>query len=249
MTHTTHTTHALGLAHRLSLKRDATTLCATLCALACALAGALAWASEATDNLQLLGAIASQRGGVALIKHRGTGQVKAIKTGEAVYGLGTLLSVERQSMIILESDGRMTTLSSKLGGAVGKKAPPKVLVSTEDKHIEDGFQRIGNKIDVDSRYRDRMIKDELPNILMQASSEPVVVNGEITGFRMFQFDEGSMFHKLGMKDGDVVREINGVPLNNVAKTIQFLNGLKQESNVQVEIMRDGQPVTLNLNVK
>ena len=207
-------------------------------------------AGDANDQLQMLGAIIANRGGgVALIKHRSTGVVKAIKTGESAFGLGTLVSVDRQIMIVLETDGHMTTISSKLGGAYGKKAPPKVLVSTADKHIEDGFSRIGNKIYVDSRYRDRMIKEELPNILMQASSEPVVVNGEITGFRMFQFDENSIFAKLGMKDGDVVKEINGVPLNNVAKTIQFLNGLKGESNVNVQITRDGAPVSLDLNVK
>ena len=206
-------------------------------------------ASQANEQLQMLGAIIANRSGVALIKHRPTGAVKAVKTGESAFGLGTLVSVDRQIMIVLENDGHMTTISSKLGGAYGKKAPPKVLVSTDEKHIEDGFSRIGNKIDVDSRYRDRMIKEELPNILMQASSEPVVVNGEITGFRMFQFDQNSIFAKLGMKDGDVVKEINGVPLNNVAKTIQFLNGLKGESNVAVQIVRDGTPVSLELNVK
>jgi type II secretory pathway component PulC len=52
-----------------------------------------------------------------------------------------------------------------------------------------------------------------------------------------------------MRDGDVVKEINGVALNNVAKTIQFLNGLRQESSVSVAIMRDGASVQLDMNVK
>jgi general secretion pathway protein C len=220
-------------------------------ALVSALLGwALAYASDAEDKLQLLGAVVSNKGGVALVKNTENGQVKAFRTGDPVWGLGTLLSVDRQVMIILEANGSMTSISSKLGGAFRKgKMVPKVYVSTEDKHIEDGFQRIGNKIDVDSRYRDRMIKEELPNILMQASSEPVIVNGEIVGFRLFQFEANSIFGKLGMKDGDVVKEINGVALNNVAKTIQFLNGLRSEANVSVNIVRDGSPVTLDMNVK
>ena len=143
------------------------------------------------------------------------------------------------------SDPNLSTAAA----AATDRWPVMVLAHNEEKHIEDGFQRIGNKIDIDSRYRDRMIKEELPNILMQASSEPVIVNGEIVGFRMFQFEPNSIFGKLGMKDGDVVKEINGVPLNNVAKTIQFLNGLRQESNVAVTIMRDGAPVALEMNIK
>lgn len=210
----------------------------------------LAIASEAENKLQLLGAVTSNKGGVALVKNLDNGKVKAFRTGENVFGLGTLLSVDRQVMIVLEPSGSMTNISSKLGGAFKKgKVVSKVYVSNEDKHIEDGFQRIGNKIDVDSRYRDRMIKEELPNILMQASSEPVIVNGEIVGFRLFQFEPNSIFAKLGMKDGDVVKDINGVALNNVAKTIQFLNGLRGENNVAVTIMRDGAPVSLEMNVK
>jgi type II secretion system protein C len=217
------------------------------------LAAALAWlpaglATGKTKNLQLVGAIVSARGGVALVKNRETNEVKAFKTGEDVFRLGTLLSVDRQQMIIVENDGHMTMISNKLGGMTGRSTP-KVIVSNADRHIEDGFQRIGTKIEVDGRYRDRLIRDELPNILMQASSEPVVINGEIRGFRIFQFDQNSIFHKLGLQDGDVVQEINGISLNNVARTIQFLNGLREENNVQVSVIRNGSPVTLELNVR
>ncbi|NBO39098.1 PDZ domain-containing protein, partial [bacterium] len=205
-------------------------------------------ATSKAKSLQLVGAIVSARGGVALVKNRDTSEVKAFKTGEDVFNIGTLLSVDRQQMILVENDGHMTMVSNKLGGMTGRQAP-KVLISSADKHIEDGFQRIGTKIEVDGRYRDRLIRDELPNILMQASSEPVVVNGEITGFRIFQFDQNSIFHKLGLQDGDVIREINGIPLNNVARTIQFLNGLREENHVQVNVLRNGSPVTLDLNVR
>ncbi len=203
------------------------------------------------DDLQLLGSIAGKGSvQVALIKNKGNGQVKAFRVGQMVYDKGTLLSVDRDTMTILELDGQQTVVSSKMGGAWGKiKKAPKVLVSNEEKHIEDGFARVGNKTEVDRNYKDRMLKEELPNILMQASSEPVMEGGEIKGFRLFQFEEGSIFSKLGMKDGDVVQEINGVPLNNVAKTIQFLNGLRNENNVAVSIMRNGVPVQLELKVK
>jgi general secretion pathway protein C len=207
--------------------------------------------ANASKILQLVGAIVSPRGGVALIKNRNSSEVKAFKTGEDVYGLGTLLSVDRAQMILVENDGQMTMISNKLGGMSSSQAPrqPKVTISSADRHVEEGFQRIGTRTEVDGRYRDRLIREELPNILMQASSEPVVVNGEISGFRIFQFDQNSIFHKLGLQDGDVVREINGIPLNNVARTIQFLNGLREENRVQVSVQRNGSPVTLELNVR
>ena len=208
--------------------------------------------SKAGKSLQLVGAIVSARGGVALVKNRDTSEVKAFKTGEDIYSLGTLLSVDRTQMLVLENDGQMTLISNKLGGmtAIKPTKPVKVLESTADRYVEDGFQRVGTRIDVDSRYRDRLLKDELPNILMQASSEPVVDGkGVITGFRIFQFDQNSIFHKLGLQEGDEVQELNGSELTNVAKAIQTLNGLREANEVTVKVRRNGADVTLQLNVR
>ncbi|MEN9529736.1 MAG: hypothetical protein RI932_1609, partial [Pseudomonadota bacterium] len=44
-------------------------------------------------------------------------------------------------------------------------------------------------------------------------------------------------------------EINGIPLTDVAKTIRFLNGLREENQIQVNVMRNGSPVALELNVR
>jgi membrane-associated protease RseP (regulator of RpoE activity) len=152
-------------------------------------------------------------------------------------------------MRIHRTMGAPVVISSRFAGEknrLGKKGPT---VNTEDRYIEDGFQRIGNQITVDSRYRDRIVREELPKVLMEASSEPVMENGQIVGFRLFQFEENSMFHKLGMKDGDVVTEINGVPLNNVTRTVQLLNGLRGENAVKVKVVRNGSPTSLDLSVK
>jgi membrane-associated protease RseP (regulator of RpoE activity) len=206
---------------------------------------------DPTEVLQLLGGIVAKNGtsSVALVKHRPTASIKAIKVGEMVFGVGRLLYVDRYEMRIHRTTGSPIVISSRFAGEknrLGKKGPT---VNTEDRYIEDGFQRIGNQITVDSRYRDRIVREELPKVLMEASSEPVMENGQIVGFRLFQFEENSMFHKLGMKDGDVVTEINGVPLNNVTRTVQLLNGLRGENAVKVKVVRNGTPTSLDLSVK
>ena len=211
----------------------------------------IAWAADdPQEALQLIGSIAGQRGsGVALVKHRPTATIKAIRIGQDVFGFGSLVSVDRFGMDIRPDTGPTVTVSSRFGGAGKKLGRSGPLVNTDEKYIEDGFQRIGNKIEVDARYRDKVLKEDLPKILMEASSEPVMEGGTIAGFRLFQIDQDSMFSKLGIKEGDVVREINGVPLNNVARTVQLLNGLKGEPNVKVSVNRNGVPVTLDLSVK
>lgn len=222
----------------------------------------LIWADvdEVIQSVQLLGAISDKDNGagkpgtapkgVALLKHRSSGKVQAIRLGEDVFKLATLVQVNRRSVVLATPDGTEVTLSSKLGGARSPqyKRLPTVVANTDTHYAEDGFERKGNQIRVDAAYRDRMVSKELPTILMSAASEPIMQGGKIRGFRLFQFEPDSIFEKMGMVDGDIVESINGVPLNDVARTIQFLNGLKSESAVEVTISRNGQPVTLSLSV-
>jgi general secretion pathway protein C len=217
-------------------------------------AGSVANSQESTE-VQLLGAIARSRTdtagrSVALVKHRASGRVAAVPLGGRVFDLGELINIQSKSIVIRDDRGGQIIIYAKLGGAraPGLIAAPQGPLAAGDRYSEEGFERIGNKIRVDSAYRDRMVTKELPTILMSAASEPVVENGKIKGFRLFQFEPGSIFEKLGMQDGDIVESINGVPLNDVARTIQFLNGLKAERDVELSVVRDGKPVKLNLNV-
>lgn len=202
------------------------------------------------DKIQLLGAISRKDNGVALVKDRSSKKVQAFRVGQKVFSYGTLLSVSRHSIQVREPEGVEVSLFTKLAGARGTLPPesPEILSNTPERYAEEGFERIGNSIRVDSAYRDRMVSQELPTILMSAASEPVMQNGKIIGFRLFQFEPGSIFTKIGLQEGDVIEAINGVPLNNVARTVQFLNGLKSETSVEVSIQRDGRPVQLKMEV-
>ena len=209
----------------------------------------------ANADIQLLGTIAGQRvrpgaQSVALIKHRTSGKIAAVPLGGKAFESGTITEIRSKSIIITDASGSQTTVTSKLGGAwvTGYVPPPASAQVSGDRYSEEGFERVGTKTRVDAAFRDRMVTQELPTILMSAASEPVVENGQIRGFRLFQFEPGSIFEKLGMADGDVVESINGVPLNDVARTVQFLNGLKSETKVEVTISRNGSPVTLSLDV-
>ena len=207
-------------------------------------------------DVQLLGTIAGDRvrqgsRSVALVKHRATGRIAAVPLGGEAFDLGTITEIMSKSIIITAKDGGKTTVTSKLGGAwvTGFVPPPSPSPGSADRYAEVGFERTGNHSRVDAAYRDRMVTQELPTILMSAASEPVVEGGQIRGFRLFQFEPGSVFEKLGMQDGDIVESINGVPLNDVARTVQFLNGLKSERRVEVMLTRGGKPVTLTLDVQ
>lgn len=211
---------------------------------------------EAARSLKILGAITStgnEDANVALVKNKDSGVIKAIKVRGDVFGFGTLAGVVKQgrkNALLLElKSGKKVIIGDAIVGKQ-KWSPKGPSIMTAERVVEDGFLREGNKITVDKRYREDLLKNQLPTILMQAASEPVFgSDGRIQGFRLFELEDGSIFQKLGIQEADVITEINGFPLDNAVRTVQFLNSLRNEPNARVKVMRGGQQVELELTTK
>lgn len=206
---------------------------------------------ELNQKIQLMGAIVQTSGGVALIKNRASGQVSAIRVGKDVFGLGVLKRVKTGEATIFIGQKAFTVTTKFTGSVTNIASEPVKGRFTSDGYKEDGLERIGNKTEVDARKKEKMLKEDLPKILMEATAELYrEPGGQVKGFVMYNFEEqSSIFGKLGMKNGDVVTTINDVPLTDPGKTIQFLNSLKDERAINVNVIRNGVPVTLELNVK
>jgi len=61
--------------------------------------------------------------------------------------------------------------------------------------------------------------------------------------------EGSGADKVGMKSGDFIKSINGVPISSTGDVLNWQNlvlGIKPGDNVDVEILRDGVPLSFNV---
>jgi general secretion pathway protein C len=54
----------------------------------------------------------------------------------------------------------------------------------------------------------------------------------------------SFLGQLGLLQGDVLMEINGVPLNSPEKALQIVQQLRESRNIKVNLLRNDQPLTL-----
>jgi type II secretory pathway component PulC len=74
-----------------------------------------------------------------------------------------------------------------------------------------------------------------PEFLRQASVVPV--NGG--GFQVRQIQPGSVYVKLGLQSGDIIKSINGEPVRNAEDAIRLYQQLPTLNSVQMEIVRNG----------
>ena len=119
------------------------------------------------------------------------------------------------------------------------------------KYSEEGLERdfdgSTGKISLTQSKRDE-IKNKLNEILMQASTTPIVEHEEIIGFMIDDIESGSWFEKAGFENGDIITSIKGLPLTNAATAIRILNTLKEADEVNYEFIRKGQNYEVSVTI-
>ena len=86
-------------------------------------------------------------------------------------------------------------------------------------------------------------------MLQDAKASPNLVDGELKGFRLDRIRNDSIYQKAGLQNGDVVEEINGIPLSDTAQAIKLLQSLRNESDIEIRFSRGGAKQNLNMKVK
>ncbi len=115
---------------------------------------------------------------------------------------------------------------------------------------EEGFEQKGNSIKLTEEYKRNLLSPEnLTKVLQDAKAEPNVVGGQLQGFRLTRIRENSVYEKAGFQNGDIIEEINGIPLRDAGGAIRLLNQLRNEKEIEVRLNRSGQVSTLGIQVQ
>ncbi len=86
---------------------------------------------------------------------------------------------------------------------------------------------------------------DINQILSQVRIRPHSKDGQSDGLAISRIKRGSIFSKLGIRNGDIIQEINGRGLSNPEDVFQLYENLKSGSGASLQISRRGRPRTLN----
>ena len=86
--------------------------------------------------------------------------------------------------------------------------------------------------------------DNMSGLMTQLRAVAEVHDGRPAGFRLFQIRGDSLFARLGLRDGDVVQRVNGAAVGEPAALLGFLQRLRSEPRVALDIVRADVPRTL-----
>jgi general secretion pathway protein C len=190
-------------------------------------------------NLVLTGIIASPHGGHVLISVNGQPQ-EAFSIGQIITG-GAVLRAVYPDRAVIERNGTRESLI--LEGAdkssAGQWAPnaaisrPAAAPANAIREV-DANHYVVNRAQITSQMR-------APDFLRQAS----VIPSPGGGFKIQQIQPGSLYEKMGLHPGDIVKVVNGQPINSADDAMRIYQQMQGNAAIQIEISRNGKPDTLH----
>ena len=209
--------------------------------------------SDGSDlGISIMGSIVQKNGddNVALVKDA-KGTVLAVKKDFVILEKYKVLAVHPQYIEVITRDAKRHWIyQDKFAGTFANKGAvaSNSVTGRGEQFKEEGFERNKGKVVMTGMYRDKLVKEDLAKVMMQATAEPFMENGGITGFKVTQIDDGSIFSKAGLVDNDVITSINGQELNSVAGSIKLLQSLKGTDHLEVDLKRDGVQMKFTIDV-
>ncbi|MCB0317179.1 MAG: hypothetical protein KDD56_00375 [Bdellovibrionales bacterium] len=91
--------------------------------------------------------------------------------------------------------------------------------------------------------------EDLPLLLTQARAVPYFRDGRAIGLRMFAIKSDSLYQKLGLRNGDILKTVNENSLANIQEAMKLFETLKQERSIHVELERNKQDLEFRYSIK
>jgi general secretion pathway protein C len=194
-----------------------------------------------SGGLTLLGTVTAGSDSLALLRQGAENALYRLE--DKLPGDAVISEISRNRVVITDPDGSKRELVTD---------PHMNAPATASTHSTGG----GNTIRAIGKNRWQVSRDEveraradLNSLLKSARMEPKIVDGRTQGFMVRMIRPRSLLDRLGLRRGDLVREVNGVSLDSPEKALQIFQQLREANHISVGLMRRNQPLNLEYHIE
>ena len=74
-------------------------------------------------------------------------------------------------------------------------------------------------------------------------------DGQVDGYRLSAIRKGTLLEKLGIKNGDIIKGVNGTPLTSAEGAMSTFTSLSSQKNFTFDVTRRSQDTTLEYEIR
>ena len=138
--------------------------------------------------------------------------------------------------------------------------PPGPRGATSDDQEADGeenppagafpAERVGNtyQVNVPSAEVEKAFEN-FSEVVAQAAAVPIIENGEAKGFQLRKIRPGSIFERLGLKNYDLIRGVNGQSITTADQALRVFTLFRNEREIVLDVKRRDEELQFNYTVQ
>ena len=200
--------------------------------------------AAAPPDLALKGSVVARDEAASVAVLSSGGRTRIVAMGENAFG-GQLVSVASDSVVLAFGEERATV---RLSLTAGKPAPRPTPSPTPTRGAVASVPA-ATSVSLPRADVERRVALEMDRILAETALAPVTEGGRVTGVAVRRLAAGTVLSDVGLRVGDVITEINGTQIDGLATLMGLYGRLQGEKLIDATVLRDGQPVSLKLNLE
>lgn len=207
--------------------------------------------------LKLLGTVAASdpRAAWAAVEETTKRQRIVVRPQDKLLDKATVVRIERRR-IVLENGGKREELAldeEDAAAAPARVAARRATSAAAVANVADLRERVQQLSEDRFQVQREQVEQAMRNpaeLFSQARILPKYENGAMTGVQVSSIQPGSLFEEIGIRDGDVVTEVNGIVVSSPQDSAALLQELTQSNQFEVTVLgADGQTRTLSYTVQ
>lgn len=176
----------------------------------------------------------------AIIEDQSTRKQEAYREGDRIKQ--TLIKRILRHNVIINTGRRDEVLTMEPEESTGKRAAPERRARARPKRTASSSIRL-NRDDLEAQMAD------LTDLMQQVRIRPFMEGKRPAGFLVSNIKPGSLFSKMGLRNGDVIKGINGETITTPDQAIELYESLMEGGEIALEIKRGRRQQNLRYEIE
>ena len=202
-------------------------------------------ALKETDlKLKLWGTVSRQGGAAyAVIEDTKTREQNLYRTGDSIQNATVKLILREKVVLTVNDSDEILTMEEIVASGKTKRpgrqnqAAKRLPVSSYKRKITLNRANIENAL------------ENIGQLMDQATIRPHIEDGRPAGISITGIRPNAIFRKMRLRNGDVIKGVNGRPIESVEDAISVFEDLTSSSEIEVDIKRRGRNQTLDYKIE
>jgi general secretion pathway protein C len=153
-----------------------------------------------------------------------------------------------RNFVILKTAGGIKCIGEGVGDSKAEAVESPVASGVQTKEADEGLEvrKVGENQYVIKRSDLMKLTGNLNSLARQARIIPA---RNENGFKIFSIKQNSLYRKIGIVNGDVIKSINGIELSSPDKALEAYSRLQSASKLSLDIKRGGKNETLEYTIE